>query len=132
MRFKWKGSKLQTQPMSIVIDFKRKRKIKQTATPYPLPFLRTTQKFDRLGLYKLSLLINLTRTSTRSERSFCPTRGHLLPEMPPAYTISQRQHIAQFVTLTQAKDAVAAKVRLPSGLQGSFFLYGMEIGRAHV
>jgi len=29
--------------------------------------------------------------------------------MPPAYTNSQRQQIAQFVTLTQAKDAVAAK-----------------------
>jgi len=29
--------------------------------------------------------------------------------MPPAYTSSQKQYIAQFVNLTQAKDAVAAK-----------------------
>jgi hypothetical protein len=42
--------------------------------------------------------------------------------MPPAYTSSQKQYIAQFVNFTQVKDATAAKV-YPTSFSGIRLYY---------
>jgi hypothetical protein len=94
-------------------DRERKLELARGSPKAPIIYLIDNETWTKISSFCAPKSVSTPGSPTLPCVGLCPTM--------PAYTNSQKQQIAQFVYLTQTKDAIAAKVRLWFVLSASFF-----------